>query len=65
MFHYYFLCIEFKLAAILTAGTSEIDTSLEFDRPENLKPQCHTNTTNWLPWIKMDDDLPRFDGDHG
>jgi len=32
VFHYYFLCIEFKLAAILTAGTSEIDTSLEFDR---------------------------------
>lgn len=34
------------------------------DRPEDIRPQCHTNTTTWLPWLKMDDDLPRLEGSH-
>jgi hypothetical protein len=34
------------------------------DRPEDVQPECHTNTTTWLPWIKMDDDLPRLEGSH-
>lgn len=34
------------------------------DKPEDIRPECHTNTTTWLPWIKMDDDLPRLDESH-
>ena len=29
------------------------------DRPEDVRPECHTYTGTWLPWIKMDDGLPR------
>ena len=31
------------------------------DQPENLKPETHTYTSTWLPWIKMDDGLPRLE----
>ena len=34
------------------------------DRPEDVQPECHTNTGTWLPWLKMDDDLPRLEGSH-
>lgn len=34
------------------------------DRPEDVQPVCHTNTGTWLPWIMMDDGLPRLEGSH-
>ena len=34
------------------------------DRPEDVQPECHTNTETWLPWLIMDDDLPRLEGSH-
>ena len=30
------------------------------DRPEDVQPESHTYTGTWLPWIKMDDGLPRL-----
>lgn len=32
------------------------------DRPEALKPRADCYTTSCLPWVKLDDDLPRFPG---
>jgi hypothetical protein len=51
---------------VLSWETEEIFSVVagSLDRPENLKPECHTNTTSWLPWLKMDDGLPRLDEDH-
>ncbi len=30
------------------------------DRPEGVRPQDHVWTESQLPWLKIDDDLPRF-----
>ena len=55
-----------QCGSVLSWETEEIFSVVagSLDRPENLKPECHTNTTNWLPWLRMDDGLPRLDGDH-
>ena len=31
------------------------------DRPEDVQPEDHNCTGTWLPWLKMDDNLPRFE----
>ena len=30
------------------------------DRPENVRPDDHVWTGSQLPWLRIDDDLPRF-----
>ena len=32
------------------------------ERPEDFEPTFHVNSQSKLPWLKMDDDLPKYDG---
>ena len=32
------------------------------DRAEDVQPEDHVWTETWLPWLKLDDDLPRRSG---
>lgn len=29
------------------------------DHPESVTPECHMFTKDQIPWVKLDDDLPR------
>ena len=32
------------------------------DAPENFKPTFHVNWQSKLPWLPLDDDLPKYEG---
>lgn len=44
-------------AAILEAEADADDTSIAFDR----EPECHVNMADAVPWLSVDDALPKFD----
>ena len=42
------------------AGPEDIGLTLgSFDEPARLAPQSHDGIESWVPWLKMDDGLPR------
>ena len=45
-------------------GRSTVDfTVATLDRPEVLEPDCHVWNAAHLPWMRMDDGLPRHEGE--
>ena len=52
-----------QLTFVTERVTDEIDvTTATLDVPQGLAPQDHTFTDSQLPWIALDDDLPRYPG---
>ena len=53
-----------RCGSTLTWETSNIFSIFvgSLDRPEAMKPNGDFYTTTCLPWVKLDDDLPRFPG---
>jgi hypothetical protein len=45
----------------LLADPNEVDlTVCSLERPEEIAPQDHTFARHMLPWVEMDDSLPRY-----
>lgn len=46
----------------LIGNSSDISLNLGgFDRPQDFPPQAHIYCESQMPWLKLDDELPRFD----
>jgi hypothetical protein len=44
-------------------GAKTVDVNIgSLDSPASFRPRCHVFTRDQLPWMSIDDELPRYDG---
>ena len=44
-------------------ATEYVDVNIgSLDAPASCPPRCHTFTKDRLPWLRIEDDLPRYEG---